>query len=374
MSGLKNFNNTCFIDSIIQALFHLPPFIDFITQIDIQCPIIDKTKALFGLISHQNTNRHEIDKATIALLDECKKSEFLIKLEFSGKGFRNQQDCCEFLESFLDYINNKIFEFINPFGNYVSNDHVNTRKTLLHKLYNLNIVEKRNCSKNHVFEQARDETIIHLCLPTDTNSCDFSELFSTYFEKEIIKDAICTESHNNKECKNSLTKRLRLNQPAEILIVQLKRFYNAFNVSQKNNVNVSLQFDISSEFLSGCEYELFSIVCHTGGESINFGHYTAFCKEKDKNWYLFDDMRGVSFADLTSNDSDDYKTCLSKSYILFYKRKNVLLLSLEDQLTQLTVSQPSPRKQDLSIDSEKTDYKNKKVHFFPLNVYEYLHN
>jgi len=272
MKGFMNFNNTCFIDSIIQALFHLPPFTNFLTQTNLKCPIFYKSCNLFKLICERKSTRDEINRATIALIEECKNNYFLSELVISGHGFQQQQDCCEFLESYLNYFNQQIFKLTNPFENYITYELVNSRKTLLHQLYDLNIIEKRNCSKNHAFQQARDDTIIHLCLPPDTNTWDFSELFSTYFKKEKIKDAICTESDNNKECKSSFYKRLTLNHPPKILIVQLKRFHVAFNVSQKNNVNVSLKFDLSNEFLSGCEYELFSIVCHTGGESINFGN------------------------------------------------------------------------------------------------------
>jgi len=95
-------------------------------------------------------------------------------------------------------------------------------------------------------------------------------------------------------------------------------------------------------------------------------------------------MRGVNFADLTSEDSDDYRTCLSNSYILFYQRKNTSFVSLEHQLSQLTVSQPSqPKKQNLSIDEidsletegrilEDSDYEDLSLEEDQNDVYEEL--
>jgi len=64
---------------------------------------------------------------------------------------------------------------------------------------------------------------------------------------------------------------------------------------------------------SSCIYDLFGVVNHSG--SVNFGHYTANCKNwKDGKWYNFNDsfVSEVSEKDIVSRSA----------YLLFYERKN----------------------------------------------------
>ena len=77
MNGFKNFNNTCFIDSIMQTLFHLPPLIKFLLQVHLKTPLIEKTSNLYLLISDGNSKKKEIDIATINFPRECRKNDFL---------------------------------------------------------------------------------------------------------------------------------------------------------------------------------------------------------------------------------------------------------------------------------------------------------
>jgi hypothetical protein len=88
-------------------------------------------------------------------------------------------------------------------------------------------------------------------------------------------------------------------------------------------------------------YELYSIVCHS--DTLNFGHYTCFCKENDYNWYFFDDLNGIRFADLSKIHTADYRKCSSTSYVLFFVRKTEQNepFSIEKQFSQLNGSQSS---------------------------------
>ena len=59
-------------------------------------------------------------------------------------------------------------------------------------------------------------------------------------------------------------------------------------------------------------YDLYAVSNHSGGSG--GGHYYAYCKNFDDNWYKFDD--NVVF---TLNDS---KVVHSDAYCLFYKIKD----------------------------------------------------
>ena len=59
-------------------------------------------------------------------------------------------------------------------------------------------------------------------------------------------------------------------------------------------------------------YDLYAITNHFG--SLNGGHYTAFAKNPDGNWYNFNDsaVGGASGTQLRS----------SAAYLLFYRRRD----------------------------------------------------
>jgi hypothetical protein len=354
MKGFKNFNNTCFIDSIMQALFHLHPFIKFLLQFHLKTPLIEETTHLYLLISDSYSNKSNIDNATINFLKECKKNNFLSELESINHGYQQQQDCCEFMEAYLNNINKEIFEIANPNEDYVSKltFTLNPNKTEFHQLYNLNIIEQKNCCNNHSSETPRDESFIQLSLPIMPFKCDFNKLLKAYFQKTKIENSYCTSKLNGQDCNKTMHSRFRLVYPPQILIIQLKRYYFKY-YSKKNRVDITIEFDLQTDCFNGeiVTYELFSIVCHSGGDSLNFGHYTCFSKEKDNNWYLFDDLNVVRFADLSTTDSVDYRKCSSDSYVLFYVRKTLPSesFSFEKQFSQLTVSQSSSKKDEQII-------------------------
>jgi ubiquitin C-terminal hydrolase len=58
-------------------------------------------------------------------------------------------------------------------------------------------------------------------------------------------------------------------------------------------------------------YDLYSVTNHFG--SLNGGHYTAYAKNPDGNWYNFNDssVSGASKSDV----------CSRAAYLLFYRRR-----------------------------------------------------
>jgi len=60
-------------------------------------------------------------------------------------------------------------------------------------------------------------------------------------------------------------------------------------------------------------YNLYGVVNHSG--NVNFGHYTAYCKNwKTGKWYHFNDssVSEISESEVVSNSA----------YLLFYERKD----------------------------------------------------
>ena len=59
-------------------------------------------------------------------------------------------------------------------------------------------------------------------------------------------------------------------------------------------------------------YDLYAVSNHFGG--MGGGHYNAYCKMPDGNWWCFDDSH------VHAVDKD--KICSSSAYVLFYRRRH----------------------------------------------------
>lgn len=107
----------------------------------------------------------------------------------------------------------------------------------------------------------------------------------------------------------------------ETLIIHLKRFH--FEDTQGSKISCPIDFplsDLNVDLLScldtlkgGTLYDLYGCVNHTG--SLFGGHYTAFAKQGDLDWYYFNDS---SFNKLSPTEDADHQT---EAYVLFYKIK-----------------------------------------------------
>ena len=114
------------------------------------------------------------------------------------------------------------------------------------------------------------------------------------------------------------TKQLMFWMLPPILIMTVKRFANS---GEKNMVDV--EFPLTgldmSNYVNGYHsenyvYDLYGICNHIGGSGTH-GHYTAFVKNANGKWYLFDDQN------VSEVDERVIKT--NNAYCFFYRKKNM---------------------------------------------------
>lgn len=94
-------------------------------------------------------------------------------------------------------------------------------------------------------------------------------------------------------------------------------------------------------------YDLYAVTNHFG--SLNGGHYTAFGKNPDGNWYNFNDSQvsGVSSKSV----------CSSAAYLLFYRRREDPSASqASTAVEEETKASSENRIRDKSSDSGKYIY------------------
>ena len=102
----------------------------------------------------------------------------------------------------------------------------------------------------------------------------------------------------------------------DVLVITLKRFDNR---QRKNKVYIDFPLENlnMSKYVIGYDkdsyvYDLYGVCNHSGGT--RGGHYTAFIKNANKKWYLFND---TSVTEI----SDENKIKSTQAYCFFYRKK-----------------------------------------------------
>ncbi len=169
----------------------------------------------------------------------------------------------------------------------------------------------------------------------------FGEVENLFSENNMLLCSFC--SQNNASGTNSVTapaftlgKRLALfSTLPQKLIIQLTRFfYDPVNrIALKNQSPVKfpvLELDLSpftmdNKLNPGSDtpqqylYNLTGFCVHTGAQSTSHGHYIAYTKVKDGNWYQFNDDHVTHVKDIGAEIESSFVS--QNAYILFYTLK-----------------------------------------------------
>lgn len=122
-----------------------------------------------------------------------------------------------------------------------------------------------------------------------------------------------------RRCKTHVrgTKKMDIYKLPNYLIMHLNRFKRHGYSCQKNGAQVNFPLEgLVMETHSGekISYDLYAVSNHYG--SMGGGHYTAYGKNINGNWYDFNDSSVSLLRDISSITS-------SAAYVLFYKRSNL---------------------------------------------------
>ena len=318
--GLRNLGNTCFMNTCLQNLIHTEYFIQqlFLKKhlISSKTPISQKFYEICSDLISYNGSAYSPNQF---------KLEFGINHSmFSGYGQHDTQEFCRIL---LEDMNKELNEVKNP-PPYKEMPTYKKSKIECDKNFDKIFRERENSLIMDVFygqlinifkckcdlETFSFEKILDLplLLPKDATRT-IEQLLDEYFiEEEIQFETKCEECGK----KTVHKKQVKITQPPNVLILSLQRRNE--RTGRKNDCIVEFpdELDISkyieNDFYNkNGKYTLYGIGNHSG--SMNFGHYYAFIKLNNGNWFEYND------SSVTSHSMS--RRCSSSSaYVLFYKR------------------------------------------------------
>lgn len=353
--GLVNFGNTCYCNSVLQALYFCRPFRDKILQYKQHIKKSGQQKdnlvtCLADLFHNIATQKRRV--GTIA------PKRFITKLKKENELFDNymQQDAHEFLNYLLNTISETLLEEKNMER---SNPEEKKKNGTLRRGTATSATERREDDHSgrpdvswvqEIFQgtltnetrclscdtvSSKDEDFLDLSVDVEQNASIthclrvFSETETLQGDQKYFCD-ICSS-------KQEAQKRMRIKRLPQLLALHLKRFKFQDQIGRYTKLSYRVLFPLElrlfnlSEDASNTDrlYDLVAAVVHCGATP-NRGHYITLVKSSNY-WLLFDDdivdKMDISsmedFFGLTDNGGTSIQKSNSESaYILFYQARD----------------------------------------------------
>lgn len=337
LTGLANLGNTCFLNSTIQCISH--------------------TYELNEVMNKDNSKFFKSKKESDTII--CKEWNELRKIMWDQNcivspgrfvstihkiarlknrdiftGFA-QNDLPEFFLFFIDEIHNSFKRNVKI---DIEGDIKNEKDKLATKCYKMmetmytkeysevvdlfygvHVSQIKDMCGNVMGQNPEPFLMVNLPIPKIKNDKTVSiiDCFNMYTKEELMDGENKWYNEDKKEKQDAKKQILFFSLP-QILVVDFKRFDNS---SRKNSTFIDFPLDNLdlSEYIIGYDeksymYECYGICNHTGTSM--GGHYTAFVKNANNDWYHFNDKQVVK---IDKNDTEKIKS--KYAYCLFFRKK-----------------------------------------------------
>jgi len=368
--GLENFGNTCYCNSVLQALFYCQPLRDKcleyrmsgLAQDGNDDGLLTSLCELFFSISSQ--------KKRCGVLAP---RQFISKLRAENELFNNHmhQDAHEFLNYLLNEVaeqleKNEKAKSKDAAGNHVatggpssewsarvasdsmSDDEEERQaayqcKTWIHSIFEGVLTNDTRCLSCETVT-SREESFLDLSLEIEQdsslNACmrNFSSIESLRGDNKFFCDNCCSLQEAKK--------RMRIKRLPNVLALHLKRFKYIEQLGRFKKLSYKVAFPLELELDNIASdmpepdrrYRLFAVIVHMGSGP-NHGHYFALVRSH-QHWLCFDDdsvdIIEESQIESCFGNAQETQASTETGYLLFYQSEASILSSHTDSDSQIS--------------------------------------
>lgn len=306
-AGMTNVGNTCYLNSTLQALFHVPAIANWLISDAGHRERCDDNNGQGGciicamaktLLASQSSNQGAIKPYLV-----YSKLRLVCKHLVLGR----QEDAHEFLRYLVEAMEKS---YLARFKNSKEFDQLTKETTPLNQIlggYLRSEVKCLSCQHISTTFQHFEDLLLDI---RKANSIE--DALDVYFARERLEE----NQYKCEACKKRVaaTKQFSLERAPFALCIQLKRF-SMMGGKINKHVELRNRLDLSPYCKTGkLTYRLVSMVTHLGNTQ-HCGHYTAIGCTESGSYYVFDDssVRPISMQNVTSTNA----------YIIFYELESV---------------------------------------------------
>jgi len=325
--GLVNFGNTCYCNSVLQALYFCKPFRDMVLLYKQQTKNQKKETLLTCLADLFYSIAMQKRKVS-----SIAPKKFIQRLRKENISFDNymQHDAHEF----LNYLLNTVADLLQAEKQQQKAKSLSAGQTpskpeltWIHDIFQGTFTSETRCL-NCETVRSKEEDFLDLSVEVEQNT-SITHCLQAFSNTETL----CSECKYYCEVccsKQEAQKRMRVKKLPHVLALHLKRFKleqpnRSIKLSYRVVFPLELRLFNTSDDASNPDrmYDLISVVIHCGS-GLSRGHYISIVKSHGL-WLLFDDdivdkIEASAIEDFYGLASDMQKTSES-GYILFYQSR-----------------------------------------------------
>jgi len=336
LSGLANLGNSCYLNSCMQVLSHTYEFNDFLNGGEYKKRLKKVADSIILLEWDKLRELLWSTNCTVAPNGFVKNIRKIAQIKkrdiFTGY---DQNDVQEFLLFMIDSFHNALSREVDMVINgnlqnetdklavtcytMMQNMYKKEYSEILNIFYGIHVSEIISNTTNKTLS-ARPEpfSVLSLSIPAQ-DTVSLYDCFDLYCEAEVLSHANKNAWFNDETKQTEdVQRKISFWSLPKVLIIDLKR-WNTTNLN-KNHGRIDIPLDNVdfSKYVKGYNpasyvYDLYA-VCNHGGSSRG-GHYTAYIKNANGKWYIFNDT--------SVNEMNKQDVISPQSYCLFYRKKNI---------------------------------------------------
>ncbi|XP_014249494.1 ubiquitin carboxyl-terminal hydrolase 22-like [Cimex lectularius] len=318
--GMINFGSSCYLNCIMQALFHTPILRDYFFTEKHKCLSTKNGECFYCPVSRLFQEYYSEEISSLVIPHEV---FYLVWRSDKNLEGNEQKDAHEFFTTAM----NLLQKFACP----VNSANEGVCNCIVHILFNGKMQSDVVCkSCGNISTKVDPFRDISLDIP-DTPASDLFDCLKNFTREEILGVKIECNTCKSYEC---TTKQLTFQVLPLVIVIHLKRFTQVDKKCHlKNSLYISFPMELNmSPFVSGYRnrrhysqessankkddiydntYTLYAVVEHNG-VNLNSGHYFAYIRHTRHTWFKCsdDDVIPIKVEDVMAR----------QGYILFYHK------------------------------------------------------